>query len=184
MSEHASEVVILAEDQEHHNLVWHSLRNCAQYRRRMGRVRKVALPGSRGSGSQYVREQVPVQVAACRARRARTLLLVVTDADNLTAAGREQTLHDELARAGREPVADEEMVIIIVPKWQVETWDRCLLGQPVREDDPDPDRPPVAAGEITTAAGALYDWARPNAAVGATCVESLRAALPRWSRVG
>jgi len=184
MPDHPSTVVILAEDQEHQNLVWHYLKNCTPYRKKMGRVRKVALPGNRGSGSQYVREQFPVQVAACRGQQANNLLIVITDADNLSAADRERTLHDEMATSKHDAVNAEEPIIIFVPKWQLETWVKCLIGQTVREDDRSTDRPAVTAAQLIAASETLHEWARPNSNVGATCVASLKLTLPRWQRIG
>ena len=184
MPDHPSTVVILAEDQEHQNLVWHYLKHCTPYKKKMGRVRKVALPGSRGCGSQYVREQFPVQVAACRGQHASNLLIVITDADNLSAVERERTLHNELTQDNHDAIKAEEPIVILVPKWQVETWVKCLLEQSVLESDKNTDRPAVTAGQIVNASATLYDWARPNAQVGRTCVDSLRSALPRWLKIG
>jgi len=184
MSNHPSAVLILAEDQEQQNLVWHYLKNCSQYRKIMGRVRKLPLPASRGCGSQYVREQFPLQVAACREQQARNLLIVITDADNLTPLDREKTLHDELDRASYVAITAQDPIVVFVPKWQVETWIKCLLGQNVREDDRDSDRPSVCREEIVAASKELFAWARPHAAIGVTCVDSLRSALPRWLRIG
>lgn len=146
-------------------------------------MRKLPLPSGRGCGSQYVRLQFPGQVAACRGRHASNLLIVITDADNLSAAERERTLCDELARNNQLPIGVEP-IVILVPKWQVETWVKCLHGHPVREDDKDTDKPAVTAPQVIAAASTLHDWARPNAQIGATCVDSLRSALPLWQRIG
>jgi len=183
MPDRASIVVILAEDQEHQNLVWHYLKHCSAYKKEMGRVRRLPLPGGRGCGSQYVRQQFPRHVAACRGRTASNLLIVITDADNISAAERERTLCDELTR-NNQPAIGEDPIVILVPKWQVETWVKCLLGHAVQEDDEDTDKPPVTAAQVTSAASTLHDWARLNAQIGATCVDSLRSALPRWRRIG
>ena len=121
---------------------------------------------------------------ACRARHANTLLIVVTDADDLTVNDREQTLRDALAQHGYPVIKNAEPVVILIPKWQVETWVKCLLGQTVLESDKESDKPPVSSREITEAAGVLFARARPNASVGGTCVDSLRAALPSWRRIG
>ncbi len=184
MPEHPSAIVILAEDQEHQNLVWHYLKNCPQYRRKMRDVRKVALPGSQGCGSQYVREQFPKEVAECRKRHLKPLLIVITDADNLSAVEREQTLHKELAENNHNAVNAAEPIVILVPKWQVETWIKCLVGQTVLESDKNSDRPAVTTQDIVNASRTLHEWARPNAQVGHSCVNSLNAALPRWLRIG
>ena len=184
MPEHPSAIVILAEDQEHQNLVWHYLKNCSRYKKKMREIRKVPLPGSQGCGSQYVREQFPKEVAECRKRYLKPLLIVITDADNLSAVEREQTLHKELAENNHHAVNAAEPIVILVPKWQVETWIKCLVGQNVLESDKNSDRPAVTSQDIINASGTLHDWARPNAQVGNTCVNSLNASLPRWLRIG
>ncbi len=184
MPDRVARIIILAEDQEHQNLVRRYLIRCGHEYRSFDFI---ALPGSRGSGSQYVRERFPEQVAKCRetlGRRASCLLIAITDADNQTTAAREQSLQAELAKAGHSSVAPTEPVIILIPKWQVETWIKCLLGQEVSEADRDTDKPAVSAEEIAASAQTLHNWARPNAQVGTTCVTSLRTALPRWLRIG
>lgn len=184
MPDRIAKIIVLAEDQEHQNLVRRYLLRCGHEYRSFDFI---ALPGNRGSGSQYVRKHFPEQVVKCRetlGRRASCLLIVITDADNLTTVAREQSLHQELAQAGHAAIATAEPVVIFIPKWQVETWIKCLLGENVSEDDRNTDRPSVASEQIIQASQTLYDWARPNAAIGTTCVQSLRMALPRWLRVG
>ncbi len=145
------------------------------------------LPGSRRAGSQYVRLQFPRQVAACRSKLGKgtkCLLIVVVDADNLSALERRESLQEGLAQSGISTLKTEEPIVLLIPKWQIETWIKCLLGQSMEEDDRDSDRPPVDVGQIKAAAANLYDWSRPGAHAGATCVPSLRAALPEWKRIG
>ncbi len=182
MSDWIANIVVLCEDQEQQILV-------RRYLSRLGRSDASFRPvaGRHGSGSQYVRTQFPKEVAICRrtlGNRTRCLLIVMTDADNLTAPSREKTLHDELAGTGKAPVNQTEPVVILIPKWQVETWIKCLLGQVMDEDDKKSDQPPVTAGQIRQAASTLYDWTRPNAILASTCVPSLTAAIPRWQRIG
>jgi hypothetical protein len=178
-----SNIVILAEDQEHQNLVWHYLKRCPANRAvLLHRTRKVQLPAGRGSGSQFVRERFSLEVAACRGRHASVVLIVITAADNLSIGAREQTLHDELAKNSQAAIGPAEPVAILVPKWQVETWVKCLHGETVREDDKDTDKPPVTPEQVEAAAKILYVWARPNAQIPAHCVDSLRSALPRWRK--
>ncbi len=184
MAERIASIIILAEDQEHQNLVYRYLLRAGHSDRCF---RRVSLPGNRQCGSQYVREQFSKQVSEFRGtlgRRASCMLIVITDADNLTTMQREQTLHAELDRSGSRAVGDQELIVILIPKWQVETWIKCLLGQQVSEDDPHTDRPPVDSAQIKRAAEIAFDWARPGAQLGTTCVDSLRTALPRWRRIG
>ena len=134
-----------------------------------------------------MREQFPRQVKECRGtlgRRASCLLIVITDADNLTTDQRERTLHDELERAVNAPIDHAEPIVILIPKWQVETWVKCALGQVMAEDDRDSDRPPVNADQIKPAARTIFEWARPGAQVPTVCVPSLLAALLRWNKIG
>ncbi len=184
MSERIANIIVLSEDAEHQNLV----RRYLQRVRHNDRCFRLApLPGSRQCGSQYVRERFPEQVKECRGslgRSASCLLIVITDADNLTVARREQTLHQKLEETGQVAIAPAEPIVLLIPKWQVETWIKCLLGETVSEDDPGTDRPPVTSEQIREAAGTVFDWARPNAQVGPTCVPSLAFALPRWRKIG
>lgn len=178
-----SQVVVLAEDQEHQLLVRRYLQRVDRHYK-PPRVR--LLPLTSKCGSQYVREQFPIQVKECRRllAKASCLLVVITDADNLTTRRREQTLHEELKTSGQATVASNEPIAVFIPKWQVETWIKCLLGESVNESDKTTDRPPVKPPQIAEAAQTLFDWARPNAKVSGTCVASLTSALPRWRMLG
>src|SRR5438477_1878846 len=134
VSERVANIIILAEDKEHEILVKRYLQRAGHNDRS---IRPVALPGSRQGGSQHVREQFPKQVKECRGtlgRRASCLLIVITDADNLTTLQRERTLEDELDQAGHGQIVPTEPIVILIPKWQVETWIKCALGQVISED--------------------------------------------------
>lgn len=184
MSDRISRIIVLAEDREHQNLVRRYMLRCGHEQRSF---RFLSLPGSQGCGSQFVREEFSNQVTSCRqavSRGASCMLIVITDADHLTTLAREQTLHEALRQSGQGKIDAAEAVIILIPKWQVGTWVKCLLGQPMDEDDPNSDRPEVTAEQIKRGANALFDWARPNAQVGPVCVPSLSAAPPRWRRIG
>jgi hypothetical protein len=176
-------VIILGEDQEHQSLVRRYLLRAG---RRYANLRSISSPAGRGSGSQYVREQFPLQVAECRAtlgHRSSCVLIVITDADEMTTMQREQTLNAQMAHGGGLPITQAEPIIILIPKWQVETWVKCVLGEAVSENDQRTDKPAVDGDQIKRAAGVIFDWARPNAQVGSICVPSLTAALPRWRRI-
>jgi hypothetical protein len=108
----------------------------------------------------------------------------MTDADDLSAGAREQTLLDQLKSIGDPPIEGTEPIVIFTPKWQVETWIKCLLGLTVSEDDKESDKPPVDSAQIKQAAEVLYGWTRKGAQVGATCVPSLNVSLPRWTTLG
>jgi hypothetical protein len=185
VADRVANIFILAEDQEQQILARRYIQRASPQIAR--RIRPIDLPGSKQCGSQYVREQFPIQVKECRSRNGRKascMLVVLTDADDLTTARREKELHEALADDGQSPVKQEEMIIIFIPKWQVETWIKCLLGEATSEADKKTDQPPVTATQIADAARTLHEWARPHAHIGATCVPSLKKALPRWRRLG
>ena len=81
-----------------------------------------------------------------QAARARTVLVVHTDADYLSVSERLRCLEQERervnaegrSRGGKNEIASrgpKEAVAILVPKWNIETWIHCLLdGVPVDED--------------------------------------------------
>src|ERR1700683_2158587 len=120
MADRIANIIILAEDQEHQNLARRYLLRVNPKNSR--RLRLVPLPGSRQGGSQYVREQIPKQVKVCRdtlGRRASCMLIVLTDADNLTTKGREETLHTAVLGDGQSGVKQAEPIILLIPKWQV-----------------------------------------------------------------
>jgi hypothetical protein len=180
LSDRIANIFVLCEDQEQQNLIRRYLGPLART------ARFASVPGKSGSGSHYVLTQFPKQVLTCRGvlgKKTKCILIVMTDADNLTVHGRERTLHDELNLTDRTQLAPEEPIVILIPKWQVETWIKCLLGQAMLEEDKDSDRPPVTSTEIKTASETLFDWTRNGSQVGETCVPSLRTALPRWQKL-
>ncbi len=180
MSEAIANIIVLCEDKAHQNLL-------RRYLLRAGHKKHSFHfhVAQQGSGSQFVQQEFPRQVAACRGtigRKTRCLLIVITDADNLTVQAREGVLQAELANSGQDAITAIEPVVLLIPKWHVESWIKCLLGEASNESEKA--KPIITAEQISVAAGTLYDWARDGASVGKTCVPSLRIALPRWRRIG
>jgi hypothetical protein len=139
-----------------------------------------------GCGSQYVRESLAALVEQCRSivgRRTGCLLVVMTDADATTVIDRKRELANALAMASLRAIAEDEPIILFVPKWQVETWIKSAIGQDMSKDDQDSDRPPVSPQDIRDAATAIFEWARRNAVIGRMAVPSLVASLPDWRRM-
>jgi hypothetical protein len=176
-------IIVLCEDQEHQNLVRRYLIRAGH---RSHTFHFLPLCGRDGSGAQYVRVHFPKQVTICRGilgRRTGCLLIVITDADDHSVRERERTLQHELTQSHHDSVTATEPIVILIPKWQVETWIKCLLGQPMNEGDRNSDRPPVTPDQIKEATETLFEWTRHGAQIGATCVPSLELALPRWRRI-
>jgi hypothetical protein len=113
---------------------------------------------------------------ACRKRHAahaKTLLIVIVDADQSTVADRRAQLQTNTG----------DPVVALIPKRHIETWIRSGLGQAVNEIDSYKNPAPKKA-DITAAANQIHGWARGNPVPGATCVDSLRASLPGFRTLG
>ena len=183
MSERIANIIILAEDQEQQNLIRRYLLKVGHSSRTF---RLEALPGDATCGSQFGRERFADQVLACRGilgKKTSCLLIVMTDADNLTVIDRERELSAQLSRVNIDAISENEPIIILIPKWQVETWIKCLLGKVMDEDDKKSDQPPVNPADVKQASEILYQWTRNGATIPNICVPSLRNAIPKWRRL-
>lgn len=186
MPERIANKIILAEDTVQQNLVRRYLERCGH----APPFRLVALParGTGGSGEKYVRDQYPQQVQACRSslgRRAAALLVVVVDADMETTERRTAQLASALQAAGMTARGNEEPIVVLIPKRQVETWIRALLGNQVDEETDYKKAPysmPVA-NEIKSAASELRQWTHPGVGPGPTSPPSLTASIPEWRKI-
>lgn len=174
-------VVVLVEDARQQRFV-------RRYLKRLGYrehdIRLEALPGGRGSGEQWVREQFANAVGACRARswRAETALVVAIDADNSDLNRRLYQLQHALTQAGLAPRTPGERIAHLIPKRSIETWILNLNGRDVDEDT-DYSREHGIDEQITTAATNFFDWSRPNQAPPGHCVPSLRSAIDEIRRL-
>jgi hypothetical protein len=176
-----SRVVVLAEDARHQQFV-------RKYLYRVGYERYAIEfeppPSGRGSGEQWVRERYARTLLAYRARakRVKTGLIVVIDADTGGIASRLQQFQDSL-REGKIPARGaDEPVVHLVPKRNIETWILCLTGSQVDEET-DYHRHPRLDEEIASAAIAFFDGSRSNTNPPAYWIPSLLAALPEVQRL-
>ena len=131
-----------------------------------------------------MRERYARAVQAYRARsvRAETALVVVIDADNGDLDRRLQQLQEGLNQAGVAPRANDERIVHLIPRRNIETWILNLNGRSVDEDT-DYRRERDIDKQIATAAATFYEWSRPNANHPEYCVPSLRAAIPEVRRL-
>jgi hypothetical protein len=139
-----------------------------------------------GGNVAWVLREFPKQVHACRQRqkRANTRLIVLVDADNFTVDERRRQLDERLRQAGHEGLSATDPVVLLIPRWHVETWICSLLGNSVTEDEDCKDWDKPSREQIRQAAHTAYEWARENARPGPTCVPSLHIALPNWRKIG
>ncbi len=129
-----SQVIVLAEDRRHQRFV-------QKYMEQLGHslhdLRFEGLPAGRGCGEQWVRERYAGAVAAYRARssRAQTALVVAIDANGGDVPRRLRQLQEALGEAELFPRRDNEKIIHLIPRRNIETWILCLNGRTVNEDD-------------------------------------------------
>jgi hypothetical protein len=132
MSAGSVEVVILCEDRQQEVFIRRFLRVRGREHRQF---RPVISPAGRGSGEQWVRERFPQEVRAYRSQMGRrnAWLVVATDADTWTVQERVQSL-ERTCREAKLPFRQEnEKLIFVVPKRNIETWFAYLRGEAVNE---------------------------------------------------
>jgi len=176
---------LLCEDEEHRRLAVEYMKRCRIDAHRAVDA-QVASEKQGGSASQWVLQEFPRQLHACRqrAKRTRTLLVVLIDADKWEIQRRRRHLEDKLKESGFEKLDEADPLALLIPRWHVETWICALLGETVSEDEDCKDWEKPTKTEIQEAARVAYDWAREKAVLGATCVPSLKVAIPEWRKIG
>jgi len=175
-----SDVVVLAEDTRHQRFVRAYLKRFEDYR---DNIRNLDLPSGRRCGEQWVRERYANEVRAYRSRstRARTALIVAIDADAGDINRRLRQLRDALDNANLAPRTDQERIIHLIPRRNIETWVLNLNGTNVDEDT-DYSHEPGINEQIVNAAIRFFDWSRPNAPPP-PCVPSLLSAITEVRRL-
>ena len=93
-----------------------------------------------GSGEQRVREEYPRMLRAYRskANHLRNGLVVVIDADTKPVAGRIRAFDAACDEQGVPRRRQDERVLYVIPKRNIETWLAYLRGEQVDENRPDP----------------------------------------------
>lgn len=126
----SARVVILCEDLQTATFVRRFLKERGYANHQL---RVEVAPKGKGSGEQWVRDQYPNELRACRKKN--TMLIVGTDADDKSVAERIDTL-DKQCRDENVPVRmPHEPVIMVIPKRNIETWLAYLRGENPNEQD-------------------------------------------------
>jgi hypothetical protein len=176
-------VTVIVEDERHEMLVRRYLRRRGMEPRQMTFV---PSPSGRGSAEQWVRARFGKEVNACRNRQARkttTGLIIVIDADIHTVRRRMDQLDEALAESGAEPIENDEQIVRLVPKRNVETWILCLNKHAVDEVTDYKGTGNDWTGLIPRASEALYRWTRPNTVLPNFCTDSLRHGIMELNRL-
>lgn len=189
MPKRVAVMVILAEDKRSATLCRRFLRNWLQTSQR--EFREIVAPSGRGSGEQFVRNEYANQVHDQRLRvrgsGRNAALLVHIDADVSEVTQRHDQLAQALNNAGRVPRQDNELIAIVVPKRNTETWLRGLTGTAVDEKTNyrDPSRRSTRDDDslIVPAADALYNATRPNAPNPCPQLPALKRAMNELRRL-
>jgi hypothetical protein len=169
-----SQVVVLAEDNRQQQLVRRYLRRCGLEPHAM---RLLPCPAGSGSGEQWVRERFLEEVKAYRRRsaHAKTALIVIIDADNLSVQARMSQLDRKLDDGLTDRIrADAEQIARLVPKRNIETWILCLNDRTVDEETDYSRTGEEWAILVSSGVEALYGSTRPNAQLPANWIPSLK----------
>jgi hypothetical protein len=186
MSDRVSQTILLCEDEVHERLTKAYLKRCKLPYQAPQVKALVASRQQKGGNDSWVLHEFPKQLHACRQRqkKAKTLLIVLIDADNYSVEERQRQLMNRLTLEGYEVLGNDDPVALLIPKRHIETWIRALLGENVTEEQECKARQDTTREEIRGAVEALFDWSRANAIPGPSCVPSLRTALPAWRAIG
>jgi len=91
----------------------------------------LTAPSGRGNACAWVRSQYAHEVNLLRRKRHQRLCLIaVRDGDNVGVTVRKTEMDDALVEVGLAPRGKEELIVLPVPTWSIETW---LLGLLARE---------------------------------------------------
>ena len=134
MSANSVEVVVLCEDRQQEVFI----RRFLQRRGRERHVfRSLISPAGRGSGEQWVRERFPRELQAHRSQRGRrdAWLFVAIDADAQSVADRVNAFSQACRDAQIPFRTQDEPVVFVIPKRNIETWLAYLRGTSVNEVD-------------------------------------------------
>ncbi len=114
-----AEIIILCEDQTHNTFARAFLKRRNFNARQM---RTLPIPGrTGGSGESSVRRSFPNQLKAIR-KRSNAMLIVIVDADTYEVAERKRQFRQECEQCGVSWREDEDHVVLVVPKRNIESW--------------------------------------------------------------
>ena len=175
-------VVVIVEDERQKMLVYRYLRKNGLSPRQ---IRPMTSPSGHGSAEQWVRSTYSDEVKAHRIRcaGATAALIVMIDADAHSVQGRLAHLGQVLAESGIRPIDNNEQVVQLVPKRNVETWILCLNEQAVDEAIDYKGRRDDWNKMIPQASVTLFQWTRPNTVLPNHCIDSLRRGVSELNRL-
>lgn len=148
-------VIVLSEDKMQQQLV-------NRYLRRRGfshhEIRVQAPPVGQSQNVTYVLEQYAIEVSTLRKAAASHALIVVIDADENTVEARKAQLDAALREAGKDLRADSELIAIVVPRRNIETWVWYLENNTVDEQTDYKNHPVRSHHDLGTAKVQFADY--------------------------
>lgn len=184
MSERVSETVLLCEDDMQARLVRAFMKVSGVQTRTLRE--RIASELEQGGNCRTVLNRFPEELRACRKRhqaKAKTHLIVMIDADDLSVDDRRRELLDELNKLDMASLNEHDSVSLLIPKRNVETWIRALNDEESLEDENYKRSKPPDKSVVRAAARRLHEWVKPDANVGENCVPSLTLSLPEWRKI-
>ena len=169
-------ITLLCEDSQTDTFVRRFLRR----RKFRGRdIRTLPLLHGTGSGEQWVRQRYPVELRAIRAVQ-NAYLIVVTDADIGSTQARRAQLEAECEREGIWRRREDDRVLVIVPRRNIETWLAYLDGSDVDESERYPRLRRV--GDCAAHAETLYRMCHETQRLREPAPPSLREACDEYGK--
>ena len=134
MAKKFAAIIILCEDLMHGNFVRHYLLEKGVPSNKIIRINN--CPAGKQSGAQYVLQNYPKEVSALRSTHYISQgLVAVIDADTFGVEERMASCRKALVDAGIEDKKDDESIVVLVPRRNIETWIHYTLGNVVNETD-------------------------------------------------
>jgi len=174
-------VIVIIED-EHHEMV------VRRYLRKRGieprQVRFERSPSGSGNAEGWVRKKFAKEVGVCRNRQARAAsgLVAMIDADNHTVDERFRQLDQSLHEEGQPLVRNDEQIVRLVPRRNIETWILSLTGTQVDETSDYKQERNDWKELIPNASEALFHLTQQDVLPG-TCIDSLRRGVRELHRL-
>ena len=84
-------------------------------------------------GKARVLDALPARIQTVRKAAPEAHLVVLIDGDDWEPAKIKDLIDERLLAADQAPLRLEDRVLLIVPRWQMDTWIRHLRGEPVTE---------------------------------------------------
>ncbi len=134
MGHRNARIIIVCEDIQHRTFLYRLLKELGFSTRRF---RIEQAPSGKGSAEQWVRESYADEVAVYRRKSSHMDigLIVMMDADAYSVQERQRELQQQLSSCDLARRKSAELISLLIPKRNIETWIYALQGRDVNERD-------------------------------------------------